>query len=310
MRRAPIVRPASHIQHVRTMSRWSRCYVAIWPSKPYVRRCTFDRRVSEATDATSVGPTVAGSSQDGKFVTKASLSYSRRHEPLWVGLRLGSIKHAPAFVARPADGPLAGLKLKNCTRAVVTDLSINGNSTDCAGFGLEACQDCLVTGVEAFGHGATSVPSGGGQLVSVTGVRNSWKSCTVRDSTPGSSYRGFSLGNANVGFGESDLLVESCQVRNNDATGIGMQSTRARILKTRGQEHFQGQRLPLPPVPGPREIWCGTACRVLAAQLDGCAPVRAHPGRGSRSAQSACNFDGRAAFPGVSCVATGGCRSS
>lgn len=123
-----------------------------------------------------------------------------------------------------------GMKLKNCMRAIVSDLLINGNSVDCSGFGLEACQDCLVIDVQAFAHGNASIASGGSQLVSVGGVRNSWRSCVARDSTPGSAYRGLGLGNANSGFGEMDLLVEDCKARNNDATGIAMQSVRARIV--------------------------------------------------------------------------------
>lgn len=118
-----------------------------------------------------------------------------------------------------------GLLLHQCRHVTVADIAINGNGLDCIGLGLDTCSSCTIAGVEAFGHGSQN-GTGLGQLVSCRGTDNSWIGCTARDSTPGSQYRGFYLGNANSGWGEFNLKIQGCTARNNDATGFALGAER------------------------------------------------------------------------------------
>jgi hypothetical protein len=126
-----------------------------------------------------------------------------------------------------ATGPFGptGLRFHECNRASISNLSINGNGIDCIGLGLEACSSCVVSEVEAYAHGGARA-SGLGQLVSCKGRDNSWLCCCARDSTPGSQYRGFYLGNGNSGWGETDLRIQGCSASNNNATGFAIGATR------------------------------------------------------------------------------------
>jgi len=122
-----------------------------------------------------------------------------------------------------ATGPFGptGLRLLNCKNALICDVRINGNGIDCIGLGLESCERCVVRGVEAFAHGAMH-GSGLGQLASCRGRDNTWLGCSSRDSTRGSQFRGFYLGNGNSGWGETDLRIQGCSARDNDATGFAI----------------------------------------------------------------------------------------
>jgi hypothetical protein len=126
-------------------------------------------------------------------------------------------------VPRQVTGPFgpAALRLMNCRGAVVRNLAINGNGIDCIGLALENCQHSVVSGVDAFAHGAAS-PTGLGQFTSCRGRHNTWVACSARNSTRRSQYRGFYLGNSNAGWGESDLRVEACTATGNDASGFAM----------------------------------------------------------------------------------------
>jgi hypothetical protein len=130
---------------------------------------------------------------------------------------------APAQATGPF-GP-TGLRLKNCVRFHVADFSIDGNQVACIGLGLEECESGWVSHVEAFRHGATSI-GGLGQFASCRGKHNRWQGCVARDSTPGSQFRGFYLGNANSGWGESDLHIDGCTAARNDATGFALAAVR------------------------------------------------------------------------------------
>ena len=121
-----------------------------------------------------------------------------------------------------ATGPVGvtGLRLYNCTKATISDISINGNSTACIGLGLDTCTSCVVSGVEAYAH------AGPGQFASCKGTGNSWRHCSAHDSISGSACRGFLLGNPNSGWQETDQLVLGCSAQNNDATGFGIEGVR------------------------------------------------------------------------------------
>jgi hypothetical protein len=127
---------------------------------------------------------------------------------------------------RQALGPFgpAAFILQDCRGASVRDLVLDGNGIACIGLGLDTCTGCTISLVEAYAHGGRL--GGLGQLVSCRGVGNSWVSCVARDSTPGSQFRGFYLGNANPGWGETDLRIEGCSARNNDATGFAIGAVR------------------------------------------------------------------------------------
>lgn len=119
-----------------------------------------------------------------------------------------------------AFGPTA-LRLRGCQNVIVEDLCLDGNGLDCIGIGLEDCSGCTIATVEAYGHGSETV-TGLGQFVSCRGRSNRWVDCTARDSTRGSQYRGFYLGNSNSGWGEHDLRIEGCRAERNDATGFAI----------------------------------------------------------------------------------------
>lgn len=122
-----------------------------------------------------------------------------------------------------ATGPFGptGLRLLSCRNALICDVRINGNGIDCIGLGLDSCERCVVRGVEAFAHGAMH-GSGLGQLASCRGRDNTWLDCSSRDSTRGSQFRGFYLGNGNSGWGETDLRIQGCSATDNDATGFAI----------------------------------------------------------------------------------------
>jgi hypothetical protein len=126
-----------------------------------------------------------------------------------------------------ATGPFGktGLLLHECHGAHISDLKIDGNGVNCIGLGLDTCKSCTVSDVEAYAHGGNQV-GGLGQLVSCRGIGNSWLHCTARDSIPGSQYRGFYLGNGNVGWGETDLRILGCSALSNDATGFAIGAVR------------------------------------------------------------------------------------
>lgn len=130
-------------------------------------------------------------------------------------------------VPTQSTGPFGptGLRLQECVGAVISGLDIDGNGLDCIGLGLETCTSCIVSEVEAYAHGGMR-PSGLGQLVSCKGSGNTWVSCCARNSTRGSQYRGFYLGNGNSGWGETDLRIEACSANDNDATGFAIGATR------------------------------------------------------------------------------------
>lgn len=136
-----------------------------------------------------------------------------------------TIKWLAAPTQTTAPFGATGLLLRDCHAVSIADLRIDGNGIDCIGLGLENCSSCVVREVEAFAHGSAH-GSGLGQLVSCKGNGNSWLSCVARDSTPGSQFRGFYLGNGNSGWGEADLRIQSCTANNNNATGFAIGSDR------------------------------------------------------------------------------------
>lgn len=154
-------------------------------------------------------------------------------DPGWVGLSIVRLENiciqgnatVLKWLSLPsqATGPFGatGLRLLSCKNALIRDIQINGNGIDCIGLGLESCERCVVMGVEAFAHGAPH-GRGLGQLVSCRGSDNAWLDCVSRDSTPGSQFRGFYLGNGNSGWGETDLKIRGCSARDNDATGFAI----------------------------------------------------------------------------------------
>ncbi len=113
---------------------------------------------------------------------------------------------------------------------MVSGLSIDGHGIDCIGLGLDACVSCLISDVDAYGHGQESPHSALAQFASVGGRQNRWERCVARDSARGSSVRGFYLGNGNAGLGERDLRVEQCVARNNAATGFAIEASGALCL--------------------------------------------------------------------------------
>jgi hypothetical protein len=130
------------------------------------------------------------------------------------------------WLARPSQstagfGP-TGLRLHECQNAVVADIAIDGNGVDCIGLGLDTCTSCVVRGVEAYAHGIAKQAFGAGQFVSSKGTDNRWQACVARDAAPGSQIRGFYLGNANSGWGDTDLRIEGCVARRNSATGFAI----------------------------------------------------------------------------------------
>ena len=154
----------------------------------------------------------------------------------WPGILIGRLQdvriqgHSTIlkWLARPSQstsgfGP-TGLRLFECQNAVVADIAIDGNGVNCIGLGLDTCTSCIVQGVEAFAHGTPDPASGGGQLASSRGDRNSWRACVARDSTPGSQTRGFYLGNANSGWGDAGLTIEGCAAMRNTATGFAIEA--------------------------------------------------------------------------------------
>ena len=153
--------------------------------------------------------------------------------PGWTGLSIERQKNiciqgnatTLKWLSQPsqATGPFGptGLRLLGCKNASVRDVQIDGNGIDCIGLGLESCDRCVVSGVEAFAHGAAN-GRGLGQLVSCRGRDNAWLDCCSRDSTRGSQFRGFYLGNGNSGWGETDLRIQGCCARDNDATGFAI----------------------------------------------------------------------------------------
>jgi hypothetical protein len=136
-----------------------------------------------------------------------------------------TIKWLAAPTQRTAPFGATGLLLSDCHAASISDLRINGNGINCIGLGLESCSSSVVRAVEAFAHGSAA-GSGLGQLVSCKGSGNSWLYCIARDSTPGSAFRGFYLGNGNSGWGETDLRVQACAANNNNATGFAIGADR------------------------------------------------------------------------------------
>jgi hypothetical protein len=134
------------------------------------------------------------------------------------------------WLARPSQstagfGP-TGLRLHECQNAVIADIAIDGNGVDCIGLGLDACTSCVVQGVEAYAHGIAKQTSGAGQFASSKGTDNRWQACVARDAAPGSQIRGFYLGNANSGWGDTDLKIDSCVARRNSATGFAIEAVR------------------------------------------------------------------------------------
>lgn len=153
--------------------------------------------------------------------------------PGWSGILVSGLSNiriegnatAIKWLVAPSQqtGPVGatGLRLYNCIKAVISDITINGNSIACIGLGLDTCTLCVVSCVEAYAHAGT------GQFASCKGTGNSWRSCSAHDSIAGSACRGFLLGNANSGWGETDQLIEGCSARNNDASGFALEGVRA-----------------------------------------------------------------------------------
>jgi hypothetical protein len=133
------------------------------------------------------------------------------------------------WLARPSQstsgfGP-TGLRLHECENAVIADIAIDGNGVDCIGLGLDTCTSCVVQRVEAYAHGVEK-QSRAGQFASSKGTDNRWQACVARDATPGSQVRGFYLGNANGGWGDTDLKIDGCAARRNTATGFAIEAVR------------------------------------------------------------------------------------
>jgi hypothetical protein len=134
------------------------------------------------------------------------------------------------WLARPSQstagfGP-TGLRFYECQGVVVADIAIDGNGVDCIGLGLDTCTSCVVRGVEAYAHGVAKEKSSAGQFASSRGTNNRWQACVARDATPESEIRGFYLGNANSGWGDTDLRIEGCVARQNTATGFAIEAVR------------------------------------------------------------------------------------
>ena len=156
----------------------------------------------------------------------------------WSGILLRRLNHVRIqgnattlkWLAQPSQstagfGP-TGLRLHECHAAVVADIAIDGNGMDCIGLGLDTCTSCVVRGIEAYAHGVARQSSSAGQFASSRGTGNRWQACIARDATPESQIRGFYLGNANSGWGDSDLRIEGCVATQNTATGFAIEAVR------------------------------------------------------------------------------------
>ncbi len=154
----------------------------------------------------------------------------------WPGVLIQRLLHvriegnatALKWLARPSQstagfGP-TGLRLYECQNAVVTGFAIDGNGVDCIGLSLDSCASCIVEGIDAYAHGVAAKAGGGAQFASSKGRNNCWRACVARDATPGSQVRGFWLGNANDGWGDTDLRVDACVARRNSATGFALEA--------------------------------------------------------------------------------------
>ena len=201
-------------------------------------------------DAAAYGVRADGSTNDAPALLRAAAALTDDSvltlptgvialgSPGWSGIALRRLRNVRIqgngavlkwlAVPRQALGPCgpAALLLQECPGARVSDLELDGNGIACIGLGLDSCESCTISLVEAYAHGDGGRPGGMGQLASCRGVGNSWVSCVARDSTPGSQFRGFYLGNANRGWGETDLRIEGCSARNNDATGFAIGAVR------------------------------------------------------------------------------------
>ncbi len=211
------------------------------PGEPPVQR-------SARVDAAAHGVVADGSTDDAPALLRAVAALTDDSvltlpggvialgSPGWPGIALRRLRNVRIqgsgtilkwlAVPRQALGPFGptGLLLQECQGAHVSDLELDGNGISCIGLGLETCESCTISLVEAYAHGGR--PGGLGQLASCRGVGNRWLGCVARDSTPGSQFRGFYLGNANRGWGETDLRIEGCSARNNDATGFAIGAVR------------------------------------------------------------------------------------
>ena len=133
------------------------------------------------------------------------------------------------WLAQPSQstagfGP-TGLRLHECRHTIIADITIDGNGVDCIGLGLDTCTSCVVQRIEAYAHGVAK-QSSAGQFASSKGTDNRWQDCVARDATPGSQVRGFYLGNANSGWGDTDLKIDGCAARRNTATGFAIEAVR------------------------------------------------------------------------------------
>jgi hypothetical protein len=156
----------------------------------------------------------------------------------WLGISVARLSHIRIqgnatvlkWLSRPSQstsgfGP-TGLRLHECQHAVVADIAIDGNGMDCIGLGLDTCTSCTVQRIEAYAHGVARQNSSAGQFASSKGTDNRWQECVARDATPGSQIRGFYLGNANSGWGDTDLRIDACIARRNSATGFAIEAIR------------------------------------------------------------------------------------
>ena len=211
------------------------------PSEPQLRRRAL-------VNAAEFGVQADGSTDDAPALLRAVTALTHGSvlalpagvialgSPGWSGIALRRLRGISVqgngamlkWLALPgqATGPFGktGLLLHECRGAHISDLKIDGNGVNCIGLGLDTCESCTVSGVEAYAHG--DKPGGLGQLVSCRGIGNSWLHCIARDSVAGSQYRGFYLGNGNVGWGETDLRIHGCSASGNDATGFAIGAVR------------------------------------------------------------------------------------
>jgi hypothetical protein len=120
-----------------------------------------------------------------------------------------------------------GLRISNCDRAAVVDITFDGNNIACAGLGLNACTNTIVSRCGAHSH------SGSGQFVAAAGTGNTWDACRAWSSSPSTGTRGFWLGDSNVGYGESDLTIRNCVAKQNSGSGIVLQAVRVLCVGNR-----------------------------------------------------------------------------
>jgi parallel beta-helix repeat protein len=111
---------------------------------------------------------------------------------------------------------LTCVRLKNCIRCVIKHGSFDGGGYSGAFIGLDTCTDTLV-----LGNVSTNAAGGGGQFVSIAGLRNIWESNEALNSAA-SPIRGFWLGGTNAGQGETDLIVRFNKAIRNGATGFSV----------------------------------------------------------------------------------------